>query len=191
MSLIVDVAAVAATAGVAVGATAGPASTLVQQAWQVLAAVNDPEIPVISVVELGIVRGVLSTSEGVEVLVTPTYAGCPATHVIESDITAALAAVGIAAKVTTTLSPAWSTDWITDSGRTKLKAYGIAPPGQEASAALQAGFGPNTLALRFFPACPQCHSKNTECISQFGSTPCKALYRCLACREPFDYFKPH
>ena len=191
MSLIVDLPAVAAAGVLTAGVITPLANALVQQAWQVLAAVSDPEIPVISVVELGIVRGVLSSSEGVEVLVTPTYAGCPATHVIEADITAALAAAGIAAKVTTTLSPAWSTDWITDSGRTKLKAYGIAPPGQQAGAALKAGFGPNTHALRFFPACPQCHSKNTECISQFGSTPCKALYRCLACREPFDYFKPH
>ena len=191
MSLIVDLPAVAAADVLTAGVITPLANALVQQAWQVLTAVSDPEIPVISVVELGIVRGVLASSEGVEVLVTPTYAGCPATQVIEADITAAMAAAGIAAKVTTTLAPAWSTDWITDRGRTKLRAYGIAPPGQQASAALQAGLGPNTHALRFFPACPQCNSKNTECISQFGSTPCKALYRCLACREPFDYFKPH
>ena len=191
MSLIVDLPAVAAADVLTAGVITPLANALVQQAWQVLATVSDPEIPVISVVELGIVRDVLASGEGVEVLVTPTYAGCPATQVIEADITAAMAAAGIAAKVTTTLSPAWSTDWITDSGRTKLRAYGIAPPGQEASAALQAGFGPNTHALRFFPACPQCNSKNTECISQFGSTPCKALYRCRSCREPCDYFKPH
>lgn len=184
---------VASTAALAaVRVTGGaPADDAVERAWRVLAGVSDPEIPVISVVDLGIVRAIDQAAHGLDVCVTPTYAGCPATHVIEADITAALAAAGLAARVITTLAPAWSTDWITPNGRVKLREYGIAPPGQEANAALEAGFGPNTHALRFFPACPQCSSKNTECISQFGSTPCKALYRCLACREPFDYFKPH
>ena len=187
MNTVTNTAALAA-ARVNGGALADDA---IERAWRVLAGVSDPEIPVISVVDLGIVRAIDHAAHGLDVRVTPTYAGCPATHVIEADITAALAAAGLAARVITTLSPAWSTDWITPDGRAKLREYGIAPPGQEANAALQAGFGPNTHALRFFPPCPQCNSKNTECISQFGSTPCKALYRCLACREPFDYFKPH
>ncbi len=184
---------VASPAALAAARVAGaiPADDAVGRAWRVLVDVSDPEIPVISVVDLGIVRSIDSTAHGLDVRVTPTYAGCPATHVIEADILAALAAAGLAARVITTLAPAWSTDWITPNGRVKLREYGIAPPGQDAGAPLEAGFRQTTHTLRFFPACPQCNSKNTECISQFGSTPCKALYRCLACREPFDYFKPH
>ena len=159
---------------------------MVALAWQVLAGVSDPEIPVISVVDLGIVRSVIESDGSIEVRVTPTYAGCPATHVIEADIIAALAAAGLMARVITTLAPPWSTDWISTPGRARLREYGIAPPGHEA-AAISAS---RTQALRFFPACPQCNSNHTECLSQFGSTPCKSLYRCLACREPFDYFKP-
>ena len=159
---------------------------MVALAWQVLAGVSDPEIPVISVVDLGIVRSVTESAHGIEVRVTPTYAGCPATHVIEADIVAALAAAGLMARVITTLAPPWSTDWISAHGRARLREYGIAPPGHEA-VAISAS---RTQALHFFPACPQCNSNNTECLSQFGSTPCKSLYRCLACREPFDYFKP-
>ncbi len=160
---------------------------MVAHAWQVLAGVSDPEIPVISVVDLGIVRSITTAAHGLEVRVTPTYAGCPATHVIEADIIAALAAAGLAARVVTTLSPAWSTDWISVHGRARLKEYGIAPPGQDA---VDADSGCRSQSLQFYPACPQCNSKNTERLSQFGSTPCKSLYRCLACREPFDYFKP-
>jgi ring-1,2-phenylacetyl-CoA epoxidase subunit PaaD len=162
-------------------------SALVAHAWQVLAGVSDPEIPVISVVDLGIVRSVIESDHGIEVRVTPTYAGCPATHVIEADIIAALATAGVVARVITALAPPWSTDWISANGRARLREYGIAPPGH---AAADADFGAHVQSLRFFPACPQCNSKNTECLSQFGSTPCKSLYRCLACREPFDYFKP-
>jgi ring-1,2-phenylacetyl-CoA epoxidase subunit PaaD len=138
--------------------------------WQVLAAVADPEIPVISVVDLGIVRSV----EPNRVVITPTYTGCPATQVIEHDIRSALDAAGYRhVRVETTLSPAWTTDWITAEGRSKLHAYGIAPPTR----------GP--------VACPQCGSVHTKEISRFGSTPCKSLWRCLDCAEPFDLFKCH
>ena len=164
-------------------------AALTARAWQALAGVSDPEIPVISVVDLGLVRAVVETGDGVEVHVTPTYAGCPATHVIEADITAALGAAGIAARVVTTLSPAWTTDWITTHGRARLKEYGIAPPGtvdrrgpQAVHLARKMGSDPI--------CCPRCESARTERLSQFGSTACKALYRCVDCREPFDYFKP-
>ncbi|HEY0314212.1 MAG TPA: 1,2-phenylacetyl-CoA epoxidase subunit PaaD [Allosphingosinicella sp.] len=141
--------------------------------WQVLASVADPEIPVISIVDLGIVR----TVEPDRVVITPTYTGCPATQVIERDIRDALDAAGYRdVRIETALSPAWTTDWITPEGRVKLHAYGIAPPmpaGQRA------------------PACPQCGSPQTEEISRFGSTPCKSLWRCRDCAEPFDLFKCH
>jgi ring-1,2-phenylacetyl-CoA epoxidase subunit PaaD len=136
----------------------------------VLADVADPEIPVVSVVDLGIVRSV----EPDRVVITPTYTGCPATEVIERDIRAALDAAGFRrVRIETALSPAWTTDWISAEGRRKLRAYGIAPP--------------TTRAVR----CPQCGSAETEEISRFGSTPCKALWRCRACAEPFDLFKCH
>lgn len=167
--------------------TQEPAAATVALAWQVLAGVSDPEIPVISVVDLGIVRSVAVSTHGVDVQVTPTYSGCPATHVIAADITAALAAAGLVARVITTLAPPWTTDWISAAGRARLKAYGIAPPGH---AAPDVAAGVQVRAVRFHPGCPQCNSKNTERLSQFGSTPCKSLYRCLDCREPFDYFKP-
>jgi ring-1,2-phenylacetyl-CoA epoxidase subunit PaaD len=132
----------------------------------VLAGVPDPEIPVISVVELGIVREV---TDGV-VVVTPTYSGCPASLAIERDIRKALDAAGfLDVVIKTELAPAWTTDWMTEAGRAKLLAYGIAPPG--------------------VAVCPQCGSGAVEEISRFGSTPCKALWRCLTCREPFDRFK--
>ncbi len=164
-------------------------SALTARAWQVLAAVSDPEIPVISVIDLGIVRAVIETDDGVEVRVTPTYAGCPATHVIEADITAALCAAGIGARVVTTLSPPWTTDWITAQGRARLKEYGIAPPGSVDRR------GPQVVHLTPKMGsdpiyCPRCASARTELMAQFGSTACKALYRCVDCREPFDYFKP-
>jgi ring-1,2-phenylacetyl-CoA epoxidase subunit PaaD len=167
--------------------------------WALLRNVPDPEIPVISILDLGIVRAVhVDKNEGVEVVITPTYAGCPAMHMIEESILAALREYGIAdACVTTTLSPPWTTDWITAEGRAQLKAYGIAPP-----APVQASVGETRAqVIRFdalrhaafeqMPACPLCGSAHTERLSQFGSTACKALYRCLDCREPFDYFKPY
>ena len=141
--------------------------------WQVLEHVPDPEIPAVSVVDLGIVREV---SAG-RVLITPTYTGCPATQVIERDIRTALDAAGFGAvAIDTTLSPPWTTDWISEAGRAKLKAYGIAPPVPAGQRAVE---------------CPQCGSRETEEISRFGSTPCKAQWRCRACLEPFDLFKCH
>lgn len=164
-----------------------PAGALVDRARLILRSVADPEIPVISVLDLGIVRAVDASGDGVAISVTPTYAGCPATHVIEQDIVAALQAGGIAAHVITRLSPPWTTDWITPEGRVRLREYGIAPPGPVSGSGAQ--------AIRFVNrrpdavSCPQCGSARTECLSQFGSTACKALYRCCSCLEPFDYFK--
>ena len=146
---------------------------------QVLAGVADPEIPVVTVLDLGIVRDI--DPDGSSVAITPTYSGCPATAVIEADIGAALAAAGLGeVRLITRLDPPWTTDWITAEGRAKLLAYGIAPP--PASARLH-GEAP--------PACPRCGSPATQEVSRFGSTPCKALWRCLACAEPFDRFKCH
>ena len=142
----------------------------VEGLWRVLEGVADPEIPVVSLVDLGIIRAV----EADRVVITPTYTGCPATQVIEHDIRAALDAAGYGhVCIETALSPAWTTDWITQEGRRKLRAYGIAPP------------------TRAAVECPQCGSSETEEISRFGSTPCKALWRCRACAEPFDLFKCH
>jgi ring-1,2-phenylacetyl-CoA epoxidase subunit PaaD len=155
------------------------------QAWDILGRVPDPEIPAISVTELGIVRDVQAAEDGVDVVVTPTYSGCPATEAIERSIREALAAAGArSVRVRQQLSPAWSTDWIAEDARERLRAYGIAPPGECAGAVER--------PLSFVPrvACPRCDSAETERLSQFGSTACKALYRCRACREPFEYFKP-
>jgi len=144
------------------------------QIWDWLDAVPDPEIPVISVVDLGVVRDVSVSEEGVEVTITPTDTGCPAMSVIAFDIETALAQKGIE-KITlkTQIAPAWTTDWLSKKGRARLEDYGIAPP--------QVAGGPER--------CPQCKSTNVERISQFGSTPCKAQWRCQSCLEPFDYFK--
>lgn len=155
------------------------------QAWDILGRVPDPEIPAISVTELGIVRDVQAAEDGVDVVVTPTYSGCPATEAIERSIREALAAAGAGdVRVRQQLSPAWSTDWIAEDARERLRAYGIAPPGERSAQAAQ--------PLAFVPrvSCPRCESVDTERLSQFGSTACKALYRCRACREPFEYFKP-
>lgn len=155
------------------------------QAWDVLARVADPEIPVISVTELGIVREVAASGQAIEVVVTPTYSGCPATEVIERSIVDALREAGAGeVRVKTRLAPPWSTDWIAPEAREKLRRYGIAPPGSAADAAAQTiGFVPRV-------ECPLCGSGNTERLSAFGATACKALYRCRDCREPFEYFKP-
>ena len=162
--------------------SAAIAESAVGRVWDVLDRVMDPEIPVISVVDLGIVRKVRETGDGLEVVITPTYSGCPATRQIEQDIGTALAEAGIAARLSIVLSPAWTTDWISEAGREKLEGYGIAPP--VGRAGRRAMFGGEPLV-----ACPQCGSGETEMISEFGSTPCKALWRCTQCREPFDYFK--
>jgi ring-1,2-phenylacetyl-CoA epoxidase subunit PaaD len=159
------------------------ATTDVERIWQVLQTVMDPEIPVISVVELGIVREVRQGSRGLEVVLTPTYTGCPATRQIEHDIRAALDEAGFKdVELKVVLSPAWTTDWISDEGRRKLKQFGIAPPQGKAGKRALFGAPPQV-------ACPHCGSVRTELISEFGSTPCKALMRCQDCREPFDYFK--
>jgi len=159
-----------------------------ERAWQVLAGVADPEIPAVSVVDLGIVREIRAEGEALEVTVTPTYSGCPATQVIEASIRRALADAGFAATVRTSLAPAWTTDWLTEAGREKLARFGIAPPGARATDA--------PVPIRFVRtkpaavACPRCGAADTECLAEFGSTACKALYRCRECGEPFDYFKP-
>lgn|GEM_PF-29221 len=155
--------------------------------WDVLDTVNDPEIPVLSVIDLGIVRAVQVDSEGrLEVLITPTYSGCPAMRVIEWSILAAVQGLGFAdAQVRTILQPAWTTDWMTEAGRQKLREYGIAPPHQKARTERLLFEAPPTAA------CPHCGDKNTEQLSEFGSTACKSLFRCKNCLEPFDYFRCH
>jgi ring-1,2-phenylacetyl-CoA epoxidase subunit PaaD len=153
----------------------------------VLDTVMDPEVPVLSVRELGIVRDVLvDDRDGVTVVVTPTYSGCPAILVIERDILTALAAAGFEnARVRTTYSPAWTTDWIPDSARAKLKAYGIAPPGRTTA---DDGLV-QLMRARRAPACPYCDSRDTEVRSEFGSTACKSVCWCRSCRQPFEEFK--
>ena len=153
----------------------------------VLDTVMDPEVPVLSVRELGIVRDVLvDDRDGVTVIVTPTYSGCPAIRVIEHDILAALADAGFAdAKVRTTYSPPWTTDWIPESAKAKLKAYGIAPPG----AIAENGGLVQLMRARTAPACPYCDSRDTEIRSEFGSTACKSVCWCRSCRQPFEEFK--
>ena len=163
-----------------------------EQVWQWLDRVMDPEIPVISLVELGIIRGVHYEDETVVVTMTPTYTGCPATRVIALDVETALRERGIKdLRLKHQLSPVWTTDWILPSGREKLRAYGIAPPvdGTAADGRLGARLGSLIEGRNFVVACPHCQSHATEKVSQFGSTPCKASYRCTSCLEPFDYFK--
>jgi ring-1,2-phenylacetyl-CoA epoxidase subunit PaaD len=159
-----------------------------------LAGLADPEIPVVSLSELGILRGVRTGADGVpEVVITPTYSGCPAMGQIEDDVRAALANAGLTARVVTQLAPAWTTDWMTEAAREKLRAYGIAPPqcGSEPPAsAAPLKFSRQALRRETVP-CPQCGSTHTTETSPFGSTACKAMYRCLDCLEPFDYFKPY
>ena len=177
--------------------------------WALLDELTDPEIPVVTLREMGILRALRRGADGrVEVVITPTYSGCPAMEQIHDDIAAALARAGVAARVVTQLAPAWTTDWMTAEAREKLRAYGIAPPHSAAAAALAAEgqsvvhFAPNFRATRAVEAsasglfdaeppvaCPQCGSTNTTETSHFGSTACKALYRCLDCMEPFDHFK--
>jgi ring-1,2-phenylacetyl-CoA epoxidase subunit PaaD len=165
-------------------------------AWQVLHTVLDPEVPVVSICDLGIVRDVQMHGErGVRVVLTPTYSGCPATELIATETTNALAKAGFyPVNLTTVHAPAWTSDWISPEGRDKLRRYGIAPPGPASG-----NVAGQDIVLRYMPQgrqtvlaldCPRCGSNHTERLSAFGSTACKALYRCLDCKEPFEHFKP-
>ena len=157
-------------------------SDLRARAWKAAASVVDPEIPVLSIADLGVLRDVQIVGGTAEVTITPTYSGCPAMNLIALNVELALEEAGfVMPRINTVLSPAWTTDWMTEQGKAKLKAYGIAPPNGKASR--RALFGDDEVA------CPRCASTDTERISEFGSTSCKALWRCRACAEPFDYFK--
>ena len=159
--------------------------------WAALAAIPDPEIPVISLVELGVVRDVCWRDGALVVTLTPTYSGCPATAVIAADVAAALTDAGITgARIETRLSPAWTTDWIAPAAKRRLAEYGIAPPGSRA-AVQTIDIGGLRRREPSPVACPRCGSLRTRELSRFGSTPCKAQHRCEECLEPFDYFKPH
>ena len=154
---------------------------------RILETVKDPEVPVLSVMDLGIIREIRTEGDEVEILITPTYSGCPAMDMIRMQVKMELAAHGFPnVKVTQVLSPAWTTDWMSEEGKKKLKAYGIAPPHPR-----QAVCEPGLFAAEQSVQCPHCDSWHTHRVSEFGSTPCKALYRCDECREPFDYFKCH
>ena len=179
-------------------AAASQATSLrVAQAWAVLAQIPDPEVPAVTLCDLGMVRSVQESGDVLEVALTPTYSGCPATEMIEQSVVDGLQSAGLGpVQVKLQRAPAWTTDWITPEGRDKLRAYGIAPPG-----AVQAH---EPITLRFMPreqyqrqragtaeiACPRCGSLQTERLAAYGSTACKALYRCISCHEPFEYFKP-
>lgn len=159
-------------------------SDLRRRAWDAAASVVDPEIPVLTIADLGVLRDIVLDGDHVEVAITPTYSGCPAMNMIALEIELALERAGFhRPRVRTVLFPAWTTDWMSEEGRRKLTAYGIAPP--QASNSRRALFGAQVVT------CPQCGSDNTELLSEFGSTSCKALWRCKTCREPFDYFKCH
>ena len=159
----------------------------VQPIYQVLETVCDPEVPVLSILDLGIVREVQFHNEAVEVIITPTYTGCPAMDMIAMNIRLALIEQGYRdVIITSVLSPAWTTDWMTEAGKQKLKLYGIAPPHHRQQVADDKLFS-EAAAVQ----CPHCNSYHTSRISEFGSTACKALYQCNDCKEPFDYFKCH
>jgi ring-1,2-phenylacetyl-CoA epoxidase subunit PaaD len=159
----------------------------VRQIWSLLEQVNDPEVPVLSVVDLGIIREVRTVGESFEIILTPTYSGCPAMDMIRMNIRMALLEQGYnSVQLTTILSPAWTTDWMSERGKEKLKAYGIAPPLPSQQVCRPALFQREEAI-----ECPHCRSYHTTRISEFGSTACKALYRCEDCKEPFDYFKCH
>lgn len=163
-----------------------PADPAAARAWGIAATVADPEIPVLSIADLGVLRNVeIGEDGGVLVTITPTYSGCPAMETITSDVRRALLSAGYReVRVELVLAPAWTTDWMSEAGRRKLEEYGIAPPSGRAAAA-PPGPVPVTLSVR----CPRCGSLRTRELSRFGSTSCKALYSCNDCMEPFDYFK--
>lgn len=155
------------------------------RAWQVAASVPDPEVPVLTIEDLGVLRDVVVDGERVVVTITPTYSGCPAMDAIRDDIVLALTAAGFErVEVRLVLAPAWTTDWMTDAGKRKLVAYGIAPPTGRAAVG-----GP--IRVQLSVRCPRCGSLDTRELARFGSTSCKALYECRACLEPFDHFKVH
>jgi ring-1,2-phenylacetyl-CoA epoxidase subunit PaaD len=168
-----------------VNADAPGADARIACAWAALDGVEDPEIPALSVVDLGVIRFVTAQPDGsLGVGLSPTYTGCPATEVIQTLVEHALAGAGVGAfRVMRVLAPAWSSDWITPDGRRKLAEYGIVPPDHSSSSLRDLRPGGRPVA------CPRCHSTDTETVSEFGSTPCKALLRCRACLEPFEYFK--
>lgn len=150
--------------------------------WTWLETVPDPEVPVLSVVDLGIVRSVKFVDNNAHITITPTYSGCPAMLVIERGIRSKLAEKGVQTTIETVLSPAWTTDWLSENGREKLRAYGIAPPENEVDKSV-------LFSDPVVVPCPKCGSRDTRMVSQFGSTACKAHYQCNSCKEPFDYFK--
>lgn len=159
-------------------------SASLAEARRIAGAVCDPEIPVLTIEDLGVLRDVRNGQRGIEVVITPTYSGCPAMNMIALEIELALASAGFErVKVVTVLSPAWTTDWMSEAGRQKLREYGIAPPAHPA--------GRRALFEKDEVACPRCASTATTRLAEFGSTSCKALWRCESCREPFDYFKCH
>jgi ring-1,2-phenylacetyl-CoA epoxidase subunit PaaD len=168
----------------------------VARVWEVLATVLDPEVPALSVRDLGLVRAVSPLGDAhdsmLEIVLTPTYSGCPATELIERNVLEAIAAAGLGpARARLQRAPAWTTDWISAEGRRKLRDYGIAPPGTPAAGdAVPVRFLKRRAAAPKEIACPRCASTDTTQLSAFGSTACKSLYRCLACQEPFEYFKP-
>lgn len=167
---------------IAVAATSVDIAPEQKVAWRAAASVVDPEVPCVTIADLGILRSVV-VEDGVAVAkLTPTYSGCPAVLAIEMAVRTALEAAGFTPRIERVMAPPWTTDWISEQGREKLRAYGIAPP-EKAATSVRALFGYDRVA------CPRCGSSNTERISEFGSTACKALYRCESCLEPFDYFK--
>jgi ring-1,2-phenylacetyl-CoA epoxidase subunit PaaD len=163
------------------------ASLTQKKIWPILETVCDPEVPVLTIMDLGIVRDVKINGDSVEVIITPTYTGCPAMDMISMNIKLALAEKGYKnTRVTSVLSPAWTTDWMTEEGKRKLKEYGIAPPNPKQQVCNDKLFAADEAVQ-----CPHCSSHHTHRISEFGSTACKALYQCDDCKEPFDYFKCH
>ncbi len=158
-----------------------------KEVWKILETVNDPEVPVLSIIDLGIVRDVKIDSDKITIIITPTYTGCPAMDVINMNIRMVLLENGFNnIEIKNILSPAWTTDWMSETGKQKLKEYGIAPPNPKQIVCTTDAFQEEE-AIQ----CPQCNSYNTQLISRFGSTACKALYKCNNCQEPFDYFKCH
>ena len=182
--------AIPARSGETRGDPAAAHRSVVTTAWRALANVMDPEVPVVSIVELGIVRAIAVAGGTLVVMLTPTYSGCPATALIEGAVRAALCDAGIHEyRVEYRLAPAWTTDWLAPEARERLRQYGIAPPGGPARIDVR-GISPLRRASVAVP-CPRCGSHHTTLLSQFGSTACKAHYRCAECLEPFEYFKPH